>query len=281
MASVGAVFLAISFVGYRLTTVRISYSASLLVGVLVLSLIMLPLPAYWQEKGKRELRDAALTLPWFLFLKVVLSFIVVVSGRSGMGIGLKDEYFAHLDQSLGVHVPSMMAWASQNWFGRLIDRSYSLLTPLLLVSFFLPALTGKAKQARFFITANVVAFTIGMPMFALFPAVGPWYGYHLAATASQAACQRDLFFLRAHDFYTMHSLGVVCFPSFHVIWAIFAVILLWYLKALRIPVVILSGTIILSTMTCGWHYFVDVLAGIVVAGISIAISRSLDRWYSQ
>jgi membrane-associated phospholipid phosphatase len=198
-----------------------------------------------------------------------------------MGIGLKDEYFAHMDQSLGVNVPSMMVWASQNWLGHLIDRSYSLLTPLLLASFFLPALTGKVKQARFFITANLMAFTIGMPLFALFPAVGPWYGYHLAATSSQATCQQDLFSLRAHGLYTFHSLGVVCFPSFHVIWAIFAVILLWYLKILRIPLVILSGMIILSTMTGGWHYFVDVLAGILVAGISIATSRTLDRWYSQ
>jgi len=37
----------------------------------------------------------------------------------------------------------------------------------------------------------------------------------------------------------------------------------------------LCGMIILSTMTTGWHYLVDVLAGLVVSAFSLAAARRL------
>ena len=68
---------------------------------------------------------------------------------------------------------------------------------------------------------------------------------------------------------------MVCFPSFHVAWAIFFVAALWGFRWLRIPAVIVSAMVILSTMTTGWHYFVDVLGGIVLAVISIVFAKRL------
>jgi membrane-associated phospholipid phosphatase len=46
---------------------------------------------------------------------------------------------------------------------------------------------------------------------------------------------------------------------------------------LRIPAAALTGLIILSTVTTGWHYFSDVLAGILVAVLSIAAAKRLSR----
>jgi membrane-associated phospholipid phosphatase len=44
-------------------------------------------------------------------------------------------------------------------------------------------------------------------------------------------------------------------------------------RPIRIPVALLAGMIILSTLTTGWHYFSDVLAGIAVAAISMVIAK--------
>jgi membrane-associated phospholipid phosphatase len=151
---------------------------------------------------------------------------------------------------------------------------------MLMVSYFLPALTGKVKAAQQFITSNLIAFAVSVPLFGLFPAVGPWYGYHLPANPVQAACQQSLFLLRAAGPYSLQLYGVVCFPSFHVIWVLLCANSLWCFKLLRIPVAILSALIILSTMTGGWHYFVDVLAGLLVAAAAIAASRALSRWHT-
>jgi membrane-associated phospholipid phosphatase len=67
--------------------------------------------------------------------------------------------------------------------------------------------------------------------------------------------------------------GIICFPSFHVIWAILCAAALWGFRPLRIPIALLSGTIVVSTMTTGWHYFSDVLAGVVIAVLAIAIAK--------
>ena len=73
------------------------------------------------------------------------------------------------------------------------------------------------------------------------------------------------------------AVGVVCFPPFHVVWAIFSAATLWGFRWLRIPLVLLSGMIILSTMTTGWHYFADVLGGILLAVISIVLAKGLTQ----
>jgi membrane-associated phospholipid phosphatase len=155
-----------------------------------------------------------------------------------------------------------------------INRSYPLLSPFLVVSALLPALTGKVKNAQRFVLANLIAFIVGLPLFALLPAIGPWYGYPFLPTPHQIDCQSAILLFRAPGHQISHLDAIICFPSFHVIWAIFCATALWGFRLLRIPVSLLSGMIIVSTVTTGWHYFVDVLGGIVVAGLSLAIAKA-------
>jgi membrane-associated phospholipid phosphatase len=148
---------------------------------------------------------------------------------------------------------------------------------MLLLSSFLPGLTGKVKQAQQFLLGNVVAFAVGLPLFALFPAIGPWYGYNFAATPGQAKCQADMFLLRNPAPYLHHASGPICFPSFHVMWAILCVQALWVFRPLRVPAAVLSALIIFSTMSTGWHYFSDVLGGIALAAVAIFAARWMNR----
>ena len=56
--------------------------------------------------------------------------------------------------------------------------------------------------------------------------------------------------------------------------AIFCAAALWGFRLLRIPVALLSGMIVISTVTTGWHYVSDVAAGIAVACLSLAIAKA-------
>jgi membrane-associated phospholipid phosphatase len=47
---------------------------------------------------------------------------------------------------------------------------------------------------------------------------------------------------------------------------------------LRIPVAVFSAMIILSTLTTGWHYFIDVLGGLVLATASLAFAKFFLRY---
>src|SRR5260370_18456085 len=272
MAYASLAVLIISFVGCRLTSIHTIISGPV-IAIVVMFAMVAPLPIYWHEKSRTALRESALVLPWELLLAATLSFSVLIAARLRMP--LRDSLFGHIDQSLGVSVPAITAWADHHWLGTAINRSYPWLLPLLAVAAFAPPLMGKMKQAREFLLANLAAFAIGVPLFALLPAVGPWYYYHLAPNPPQASCSAQLLSLRLPGAYVFQeqAAGVVCFPSFHVVWAILCAAALWGFRPIRIPIALLSAMIIASTLTTGWHYFSDVLGGVAVAAISMAIAR--------
>jgi hypothetical protein len=272
MACACSVVLLITVLACKLTSLRLPNPLGITIALAFASAVVFTLAIYWHEKEKVDLRDATLTIPWVLLLAATLPPLVLAAARLDMP--LQDANLARFDQWFGISVPNIVSWSSRHWVGNLINRTYTLLSPLLILSVFLPALTGKVNNAQQFVLANLIAFAIGLPLFALLPAIGPWYGYHVAATPHQIDCQTAILLFRAPEHRVTHMDAIICFPSFHVIWAIFCAAALWGFRFLRIPVALLSGMIVVSTVTTGWHYVSDVAAGIAVAFISLTVAKA-------
>jgi hypothetical protein len=265
-------------VGCALTGIELPELGAWAIVFLVLTAMVLPLPAYWYEKGRADLLDSALTLLWAVLLRLIIPLLVRVAARLRMP--LQDSFFGWADEHLGVSVPAIVAWASHHWLGSVLNRSYTWVVMLLPLAVVIPVLAGRSKYAREFLVANLISFAIGIPLFALLPAVGPWRYFHIPATQAQTAfCEAPLLALRLPGPYVLGSqeAGIVCFPSFLVAWAILFAAALWGFRSLRIPLVLVSTMVILSTLTTGWHYFVDVLGGILLAVISILLAKALAR----
>ena len=278
MLYAGVFVLVMTAVGCKLTSIAVPEVGSLLIFLGIFVVVLPPFVLYLKEKGKSHWTDAALTIFWALLFNTLLFYPVAVAARLGAIYPLQDLHLIQVDHSLNINVLSFEAWAATHWLGLVVNKSYPMLFPLMKISILLPVLTGRIKYAQDFLTANLIAFAIGLPMFALVPAIGPWYGFHLDARADEAACQAALLLLRSPGPYIFSPpAGVICFPSFHVVWAILCTQALWGFRWLRIPVGILSGMIIISTLTTGVHYFCDVLAGILVAAISILLPKWLNR----
>jgi hypothetical protein len=272
MTYVCSVVLLLTLLACKLASLRIPNPLGFMAALAFACAVVFVVAICWHEKGKMDLRDATLTIPWVFFLAATLPLLVLAAARVDMP--LQDANLARLDRLFGISVPQIVSWSSRHWVGGLVNRTYTLLSPLLIISVFLPALSGKAKNAQQFVLANVVAFAIGLPLFALLPAIGPWYGYHVAATPHQLDCQSAILLFRGADHQVTHMDAMICFPSFHAIWAIFCAAALWGFRLLRIPVALLSGMIVVSTVTTGWHYVSDVAAGIAVACLSLAIAKA-------
>jgi hypothetical protein len=271
MTYAGSVVLLLTLLACKLASLRIPNPLGLLAALAFASAVVFVVAIYWHEKGKMDLRDATLTIPWVFFLAATLPLLVLAAARVDMP--LQDAKLAHLDRLFGISVPQIVSWSSHHWVGGLVNRTYTLLSPLLIISVFLPALSGKAKNARQFVLANVIAFAIGLPLFALLPAIGPWYGYHVAATSHQIDCQSAILLFRGPEHRVTHMDAIICFPSFHAIWAIFCAAALWGFRLLRMPVALLSGMIVVSTVTTGWHYVSDVVAGVALACLSLVVAN--------
>jgi membrane-associated phospholipid phosphatase len=278
MALAVSVLLVISLAGCGFTDLKLTGLGTWAIVVLIMFAMVAPLPAYWYEKGRVELLDSTLTVLWAFLLRLIIPLAVLVAARLRMP--LEDSFLGSVDDHLHVSVPALMDWASHHRLGVLINLSYAWVIYMLPLAVLVPVLARKSRYAKEFLVANLVSFAVGIPLFALLPAVGPWRYFHFPPTHDQLTmCEAPLLALRASGSLAVASqeAGIVCFPSFHVVWAIFFAASLWGFRRLRIPVAVVSAIVILSTMTTGWHYFVDVVGGILLAIVSLVAAKRLLR----
>lgn len=75
--------------------------------------------------------------------------------------------------------------------------------------------------------------------------------------------------------------GIVTFPSFHAELAVIYIYCVRHYRWVRVCFVPLNIVMLVSTITVGGHYLVDVIAGVVVAFGSIALIRAIQRRYGH
>jgi membrane-associated phospholipid phosphatase len=243
-------------------------------GQLILQIALLgsttaALPLCLHDRGHFRRRDAAATIPLFLTFAILIPVLIVVAARSGAP--LRDSAFARIDAALHVNVPAFSAWAMHRRAGRVLEYVYWRVTPFVALAAFAPAIAGRATASRRFLLANLYAFALALPLFAIAPAVGPWYPHSSLAMPMQSAAQQTLIAARTAGTYRLSAdtqLDIISFPSFHVIWAVLAAAALSTFRRLRIVVWIFAICIIVSTVTTGWHYTADVIGGILVAALA-------------
>ena len=243
-----------------------------------LLVVPLLLPAAFRHERKAwTRRDSALMLPWTLIIALLIT--QVAPSATTHAFPLRDLLWRRIDEHLGIRIPDIMAFAARHPFVDWLSRfSYAwLLHPLTLLAIFLPALMGKKEAAQRFVLANAFGFVLALPCMLLLPGVGPWVGWHLAPTPLQQACQASIAALRNGSISGDDSFGgIICFPSFHVFWAVVSAYALQPFRFLRYPAIVAAVLITLSTMTTGWHYGIDVIGGIFLA----VICTLLAAWIS-
>jgi hypothetical protein len=254
------------------TTLIHSQPIPLLVIFLVVPLSLLP-GVIRHDRGEILQRDSVLVLPWILLLVFLIPAFALLSGR--ISLPLLDAWFYRLDQTLGINVAALRSYTVQHpWLDTVSAYSYAALQPMLGLACILPILFSRKQVAENFVLANCLAFIMAMPFFMLFPAVGAWVGYGFQPDAAQKICADSIAMLRAGM--NASATGIICFPSFHVIWAILSANALRQFRNIAYPSLILAGLIVASTLATGWHYGVDVVAGVMVSLTAIKTAERVN-----
>jgi membrane-associated phospholipid phosphatase len=77
-----------------------------------------------------------------------------------------------------------------------------------------------------------------------------------------------------HSINGMNSEGIITFPSLHAALGILFGAALWRVKGIKWAGLVLNGAMLIATPAYGSHYFVDVIAGILIAAVCwIAAAR--------
>jgi len=248
----------------------------LIITVLALSGPLLVPAALFHDRKKWAHRDSSLMLPWTLLIACLIVQAAPITAT--FAFPLRDGLWRSLDQHLGIDVPAIMAFTSRHpALNSLLSRSYAFtLHPLVLCAIFLPTLLGKREAAQRFVLSNAFSFVLALPLMIFLPAIGPWVGWGITPDKLQKACEATIYALR-HGSLDIHDNfgGIVCLPSFHAFWAIISAQALYGFRYLRYPAIAIACLITISTVTTGWHYGVDVIAGLLMVVICTILSNSV------
>ena len=188
---------------------------------------------------------------------------------------LVDASLAYADTILGVDTTAFVAWAAFHpWMGLLLDVAYLSTVPLLLVTLVFLGLTQRKTLMWELCSAFVGSATFCAFASAVIPAIGAFAYYRIpSGILSLLPVGAGLFHLSIFEGYRSGMLdtvdvrnlgGVVCFPSFHSAMAFMIAFALRGFSWLSVFSSVWCGLILISTIPIGGHYFVDLLAGLIV-----------------
>jgi membrane-associated phospholipid phosphatase len=198
---------------------------------------------------------------------------------------LQDATLSHWDQCLGLD------WTAYYNFsiGRPLVLQYACFFYAMIIwpCMGVPILLGLTKNCvrlqQFTMACTLTVFATAI-ISAVFPAIGTYQQYGLPAeTAAFKATgylnQLDrLPLVRDGTLRVLHLSqlgGIITFPSFHAAVAMLAMWGPWCLWWMRPIGLIIMGGMLIATPLLGGHYFVDVIAGVLVAAVAIAVVTRL------
>jgi hypothetical protein len=252
---------------------------SILVALASVAIAALPLLVIcweWRRKWFRTSLDLLTTAAWVLAVWILIAPLVQIAARSPAP--LVDATLAQIDSGT-IQTVRVVRWLQDFPCLRTASQAaYKSLWPLAITALFLPTLCGNASEVRHFLFAATISLLLTLGCFALWPAIGPWTIEAFKPGKMLAQIGTYLLSLKSQAVPDGKELaGIVAFPSFHVILAILSTRALWGIGKLRPFCAALCLAICISTVATGWHFVIDVLAGIAVA----TSSQMLASWALQ
>lgn len=197
--------------------------------------------------------NATAFLVAFTALAAPLSYIAAMAD-----LPLIDDTLARADHALGF---DWQAWHDFIGDPLVLRIAYASFMPQCALVVLL------VRHPGAYVRAVCLASLIAIAVSAILPAAG----------ASTATEWYPVFAgLRDGSVRTLTGLGaqgIISFPSLHAALAVIVAIALWPTVA-RWPALALNALLLIATPTCGAHYLVDVLAGVVLGVLSVVACAS-------
>jgi membrane-associated phospholipid phosphatase len=203
---------------------------------------------------------------------------------ASMDLPLYDHALDIIDRALGLDWKGLLSWmnASPTIYDLLRPIYLSLTLQMTTVVLCL-AFTGRLVWLRVYTLAFFLAAVISIAISAVLPAAGVWPYYALTAADSPhilpaVSTSWPVFdALRDGTFRSLVAVGsegIITFPSLHAALAVIVIAALWPIPILRWVALALNAAMLVATPIDGSHYFIDVIAGVVLAALClVAASR--------
>ena len=236
----------------------------------------------WLTGARVEARDGT-PKPWLtdlgLYALAMLGLSALVQGIQYTPATPIDPALLRWDKALGWDTARCLDWvAARPHLRWVLDRVYESTDLQLALAPLLPLLAGDRRRSRVFLHAMVYATLLGCMFYRFWPSSGP---------ASMIGSRHWLWVQRAtymkysqvHSWSPVTTIwgGMIAFPSFHVAWAALTCYAAAGDRRVLWPVALLNAAVVASTLALGWHYLVDLPAGLALAGLALVLGEAAHR----
>lgn len=228
--------------------------------------------------------------PYSSFVAVNLAFYALTAAVMGaLTTGVQyspflriDFVLAHWDARLGWDTVAVLHWVAERpWLRAFLNLCYNSTELQLVLAPFVAALAHDRRRLRVFLYGIVYSSIAGSLIYYFFPSSGP---AGIFQSSDFLAVQRltHFKFRQVHNFQPVTTLlgGLIAFPSFHVCWSVLATYVALPRRGIFRALAALNILVISSTVLLGWHYLVDVLAGILLAIVCLWAGEVTHRRFS-
>ncbi len=193
--------------------------------------------------------------------------------------GFRDAVVLKWEQALFGLFPSvwLRIWFPSTLLVELLHLSYVAYYALIPILGFRLYLRGREELCRVFATTVMLTFFTCYLIFILFPVAGPYYVF------IQNDAGTGLFPRIVHGILAGGASRGTAFPSSHVAGALTVLWMTCRFERPLIPLIgILSAGIFFGVVYCGFHYGIDVIAGLGIGTLGSLLGpklhRTLLRW---
>lgn len=242
---------------------------------------------YWRKIP--SLRSAAETIGFGFALTGPLVMLTYVAATANQP--LQDQHLMLMDRYLGIDYRELIAAIDAHaMLAQTLTFAYQTFAFQLLLIPAVLSMLGRAARAYQMMGAYGLICVFASIISIWYPALGTYSAFSVDTHqfkningslgiefAKQLVAVRDdpNFILRLES-----ASGIISFPSVHAAVAVLCAWAAWEIKWIRWPFVLLNVLMICSAITEGAHYIVDLIAGIGVAGLAIALVLYVTRSHS-
>ena len=193
-----------------------------------------------------------------------------------------DTPLAALDRAIGFDWPVAMAWmAGHPLLNSLFLAAYSSMLPQVALLIIVLARYESYEQVYRFCLAVAVGALICVGVWTVAPSFGAFSVYALPPAAAHLPLALDADYAKALVALLKHgpgyvsphdAKGLIGFPSYHAVLSLLVIAYTRTIAALRWPALILNLVVLIATPFQGGHHLVDVLAGVPVAVLAVALA---------
>jgi membrane-associated phospholipid phosphatase len=209
----------------------------------------------------------------------VIAFAAVAGPLSYLaataGFPLQDAMFNAWDRYLHFDWTQMMMFISlRPGLRHILLFAYSSFALQTITTILVLGIAGQLARLSIFVIAFVSTALITIAISAVLPAAGPWLFLKIQPAAANgflpaSASSWPVFLgLREgtlHTVYGLHTEGIITFPSLHAAFCILFAAALCRAKGVKWIALGLNALMLIATPAYGSHYFVDVIAGTLIA----------------